>query len=289
MPTNEEISAQRERLAIYRRDLALYLNQRAQYGSALVPPIIENNIHDARSYIHRIKRILREWHVAVEDHPDDDPDSLFNPVAEADLSGAAHATKGDASSADRLAQDLAQRQLDQGSPALSLEELADAFKAASETTIETIVREAERVRTDNWRTDKAKMEQTIPIFRALIQRDDYNHYYHGRLGHALKDSRTPDWAEAQYELSRAIDLRGERYPGKFRFYETNRAICRIMQDPEFQRGQVSRAVAVEFILNDLRAAVQNDPRTKRVLTEDTPIKDWMRINNVSLEQIEQTA
>ena len=66
------IDQQRERLKIERGNLALYLRQQAQMGSAYVTPGIMNGIRESRAAIRRIKTILRDWGVTVENHPDDE-------------------------------------------------------------------------------------------------------------------------------------------------------------------------------------------------------------------------
>lgn len=72
MPSQEEIDDQLARLAIYRRNLALYLKQRALQGEAFTPPGVANGIVESRSQIRLIKKVLQDWHVSVEDHPDDE-------------------------------------------------------------------------------------------------------------------------------------------------------------------------------------------------------------------------
>jgi len=72
MPTDEEIEQYIERLKAHRRTLALYLQQRAEFGNAFLPPHIAHGIVEARGNIASIKRTLRDWGVDVEDHPDDE-------------------------------------------------------------------------------------------------------------------------------------------------------------------------------------------------------------------------
>src|SRR5579859_280644 len=71
MPSEDEIANQQVLLSTYRRTLAHYLKQKAELGSAYVPPGVSSGINEACSNIQRIKWILREWHVPVEDLPDD--------------------------------------------------------------------------------------------------------------------------------------------------------------------------------------------------------------------------
>ena len=69
--SQEQIEEQQNLLAIHRRNLALYLEQRAQLGQAFIPPGIANGIYAERQEIRRIKEILRDWDVRVENYPDD--------------------------------------------------------------------------------------------------------------------------------------------------------------------------------------------------------------------------
>jgi len=51
--------------------LALYIEQQAKIGSAFIPPSLSNGIFEARENIQRIKQALRDWGIAVADHPND--------------------------------------------------------------------------------------------------------------------------------------------------------------------------------------------------------------------------
>ena len=72
MPTPEDIAAQQNILAAYRRTLALYLVQRAAQGGAGYVQIgVANGIIETRGHILRCKETLRSWNAPIEDHPDD--------------------------------------------------------------------------------------------------------------------------------------------------------------------------------------------------------------------------
>lgn len=73
--TQEDINAQKQLLESHRRTLQVFVQQQAQLGSSFAPPAVTHGIRDARDHIRRIKRTLRAWGVAVEDHPDDGPAS----------------------------------------------------------------------------------------------------------------------------------------------------------------------------------------------------------------------
>src|SRR5690242_9224128 len=70
-PEPEDIRNQQELLAAHRHTLAHYLKQQALLGSAYVPPNVTHGIHESRQAIARIKTILRNWRVPVQDLPDD--------------------------------------------------------------------------------------------------------------------------------------------------------------------------------------------------------------------------
>src|SRR5262249_23800612 len=77
MASKGEIKNQLERLKIHRGNLAHHMTQFAKAGSAESQAGLTNSIYDERKEIARIKSILRQWHVEVENHPDDDPDLQF--------------------------------------------------------------------------------------------------------------------------------------------------------------------------------------------------------------------
>jgi hypothetical protein len=74
MPSQEDILHQQTLLQDYRRTLFHYLSQRAQLSTAYAPPGVSQGIHEARENIRRIKAVLRNWGIAVEDLPDDETD-----------------------------------------------------------------------------------------------------------------------------------------------------------------------------------------------------------------------
>jgi hypothetical protein len=70
-PEPENIRNQQELLAAHRHTLAHYLKQQALLGSAYIPPSVAHGIYESRQEIARIKAILRSWHIAAQDLPDD--------------------------------------------------------------------------------------------------------------------------------------------------------------------------------------------------------------------------
>jgi hypothetical protein len=170
-------------------------------------------------------------------------------------------------------------------PAVTQEELNETFKAATISVREQIYNQAYPVRADNWLNDKAKMELTIPVFRALAECDGNKiHGIHGQLGFALKDQTNPDWAQAEAELTKAISLRGLGKENGWLFYEFNRAYCRIMGDEEFKQEQPSKPEAKDKILLDLRAAAASDD-LKEIIRSEPNIKKWMSLNKLNMRNL----
>lgn len=194
------------------------------------------------------------------------------------------------SEVDAAALNLAYRQLNPSPdlPQVTQEELNAAVAAASRPIRVQVFNQAWQVRSDTWRevSNKPKMERTIPLFRALIHADVEGRYHmnHGQLGFALKDKIQPDWAEAERELSTAIDIRGHWYERGWLFYEFNRALCRIMTDPDFAHNRSCKPDRKAQILEDLRVAVHAD-EIKRIVGSDPVVGKWMSLNNVALEDI----
>jgi hypothetical protein len=81
MPNQEEILHQQDLLSVHRRSLAQLLKQQAMVGMASADQATGHNIRDARENIQRIKEVLREWAVEVEDLPDDSPPGKPQPEA----------------------------------------------------------------------------------------------------------------------------------------------------------------------------------------------------------------
>lgn len=187
---------------------------------------------------------------------------------------------------DAAALNLAYRQLNPSPdlPQVTQEDLDAAVAAASRPIKVQVFNQAWQVRGDNWRdiSNKPKMERTIPVFRALIHSDVDNRYHmnHGQLGFALKDKTQPEWAEAERELTTAIEIRGPWHEHGWLFYEFNRALCRIMSDPAFVQDHPSDPDRKVQILEDLRVAVHADD-IGRILRSDPVIQKWMSLNSIT--------
>jgi len=124
------------------------------------------------------------------------------------------------------------------------------------------------------RRDAGLRDESIPVFRALIESDkaDRDHRYHGQLAYALKDKSRPGWEAAEQELSKAIEVRDRIGNTGFGIYEFNRAICRI----HLQRAK-------EDIIADFTKST-TDPRRTRTL-KDAKAQEWLRQHNLSFENL----
>jgi hypothetical protein len=193
-------------------------------------------------------------------------------------------------SRDANALSLVQEQLNPrgDTPEIAQKELSDAIMDASPAVKTTIYYQATDVRSKNWREEEAKpvMERTLPIFRALANSDARNEFHanHGQLGFALKDKRTPDWAEAEKELTKAIAIRGDWRTHGWLFYEFNRALCRIHVEKDTQNTKTRVSPNREGILADLIAAGSNDDLLHKITGEQV-VLDWMHRNQISVESL----
>jgi hypothetical protein len=173
-------------------------------------------------------------------------------------------------------------------PEVTQEELDAAIAAASRPIKVQIFNQAWQVRSDNWRDEanKPKMERTIALFRALIHNDVENRFHmnHGQLGFALKDKSNPDWAEAETELTLAINTRGSWAEHGWLFYEFNRAICRIMNDPDFEKERASKPAKKEAIMSDLIVSL-NALELKQFIKSDEIIQKWLTLNDVEVRGV----
>jgi len=169
----------------------------------------------------------------------------------------------------------------QDEPEISQERLDKAILAATPPIRARVYNETYAVRRGTWFDNKALMERTIPIFRALIKADTKEQYHknHGQLGFALKDQRQPDLKAALQELSKAIEIRGSWQEYGWRFYEFNRAYCRIKLDAYYERTALSEASVRDAIIADLRAAATHDA-IKKIILDDEVIRQWMQLNTI---------
>lgn len=194
--------------------------------------------------------------------------------------------------ANELALILANRQLTESGSAesISQKELDDAITQASSDTRAQIFNQAFTLRQAEWKGNPEKMERTIRLFRALVASNPGNYNYRAQLGYTLKDQRVPDWPQAEAELNEAIKLRGEPTDLGSLYYELNRALCRIAQDPARQSGGQAAPELRKNVIDDLRAAARN-PRI-RVKIQGASTSDhqadqmlwtWLQQNQITLD------
>ncbi len=103
------------------------------------------------------------------------------------------------------------------------------------------------------RGDTSQIERTIPIFRALIQKNPTQfHQNYAQLGYALLEKEPSDLQGAEANLTRAIELRGPWEKFGYEMYELARARCRIESTAADAQGRrVSSTDQREKILRDL--------------------------------------
>lgn len=188
----------------------------------------------------------------------------------------------DQRSADDNASELVEIQLEHPDKHVDEEMLKTAIKSVSPGVKARIFYQAQEIRSDNWKKDKSKMERTIPIFRALVESDvdDNYHRNHGQLGYALKDQRRPAWAEAESELSKAIEIRDKKGDLGWIYYEFNRAVCRINQDKDFKNNRKSKPDVAKGIVADLKKSVEYG--LEDLIMKIDEINTWLEINKVTL-------
>ena len=161
------------------------------------------------------------------------------------------------------------------------EEIARAIKTASDQARLQIFINARLLRRNTWNKDKARMERTIPVFKALADADasDANghgrkHFYWAEYGYTLKDKQVPDWLGAFENLDNAIRIREEqRDAPSHATYEFNRAICGIHLNKNKDQ-----------IVADLREAYSCETNHGRV-EESADITRWLAENKLSLSML----
>src|SRR5262245_59788398 len=80
-PDQDEIDQQVDQLVVFRRRLAHDLRQQATLGN-MAPFSLAEQIRDSREHIRSIKQTLREWNVAVEESPSDEPSGVSQQAAQ---------------------------------------------------------------------------------------------------------------------------------------------------------------------------------------------------------------
>jgi hypothetical protein len=160
--------------------------------------------------------------------------------------------------------------------------LKAAVMRASRQVRGAVFEMAVSVRRENWDADKLRMERCIPVFEALIQGDPKWHAPYGQLGYALKDKLTPEWERALELLTRAADLRGDRFSEGV-YYSWCRAECMIQLDPRFRNERPAEATTKSAIIEMLRQArreIESMYDWQATLEHPTGyvVRTWLKIN-----------
>jgi hypothetical protein len=184
---------------------------------------------------------------------------------------------------DEIALVLTHRQLfNDGGVAVDGDGLAQVVLRCSRPVRTAVFNLAQDLRRDTWDADKRRMERTIPVFEALIKADTRWHLPFGNLGFALKDKYQPDYTRALALLTRAVELRGDRY-NEGAFYEYSRALCMINLDLDYA-AQPRRAAAAQTrgqVIEALRAARRElDSIWDQVMEnpDAVDIRTWLEVN-----------
>jgi hypothetical protein len=178
---------------------------------------------------------------------------------------------------------LTHRQLfDDGGAQVDAARLKAAVMRASRQVRGAVFEMAVSVRRENWDADKLRMERCIPVFEALIQGDPKWHAPYGQLGYALKDKLPPEWERALELLTRAADLRGDRFSEGI-YYSWCRAECMIQLDPRFKNDRPADAATKSAIIEMLRQARREiESMYDWQATLDHPsgdaVRSWLKIN-----------
>jgi hypothetical protein len=182
---------------------------------------------------------------------------------------------------------LAERQLEKGSEPPAAAELVRAIGEADDLYRSHIYERAKEQRISGHdKKDAESIARTVPIFRALIQRNPSSfHQTHGQLGLALLDLDPPDYAGCESSLTRAIEMRGPWEKYGFWAYELVRALCRIRRSMDGP-GRIRKADPVEReqIMRDLRVA-REWPFARLEDATQADIRAWLDANHVKLEDI----
>lgn len=175
---------------------------------------------------------------------------------------------------------LGHRQLFGDATPVDHDRFAKALRRSSQVVRNALFGMAQSLRQSTWDVDKHRMERTIPVFEALVQTDPQWHLPIGNLGYALKDKYEPDYERALQHLTRAVELRGDRYH-EGPFYQYSRALCLIALDGAYATRHASSPSSRGAILEALRAARRELDETWEQVMENpdaVDVKAWLEVN-----------
>ncbi len=161
------------------------------------------------------------------------------------------------------------------------QELISAITVASADTRIEIGERARRTRKRAWENNDVDLiEKVIPVFEGLLQadKDNKDYLWHAQLGFAIKDRKNPDYARAESLLTEAIARRGSPREVGFLWYEINRALCIILQDPDFKAEKPSSDPVRQRIIADLKASTSEWSSAKPKIDV---IEKWLALNNLT--------
>jgi len=166
------------------------------------------------------------------------------------------------------------------------DQLRDAIRGSNPDVLRLVFSRARETRRTTWRSDKARMARTIPIFRALVELDSMERFHRprGQLGYALKDQEVPQWRDAETQLDSAIRIRDRAQETGFKLYDFNRALCRIMRHRTSASGDGGNGPLLQQIISDLRSAAQEPGVLKRIRGDDR-IRGWLESNEVAIDEL----
>jgi len=178
-------------------------------------------------------------------------------------------------------------------PPVTEEEAAATIKAASVPVKIQIFNQAEKAVDTNWDADDfdIKMEGAISLLRGLIASDSQQWYHrnYSELSYALRNKKPPDWVGALDAINKAIEIRDKRGKSGWRYYEFQRARCRIEQLPNVPGQKTADDVLVQLIVGDLRASYKATEESKWLKWQSTAqrVSAWMQANGVTTATLSQ--
>jgi hypothetical protein len=157
-------------------------------------------------------------------------------------------------------------------------ELADCIKGATAPVRVQLFYHARESRRQAQKkgSDRSKIERTIPIFEALAASDTEKRFHrnYGQLGYALLDKPQPDYGGAERAFTTAIQIRGPAKEHHYEGYELNRALSRIMQDPDYGARKRSGSEVKSKVLADIDVALEGNVD----FHEEEQVIEWLSLN-----------